>query len=193
MTSPTVVEAKVAADRKALNASVAELRARLAPSALSNEVGETLTARVADVGQSLSDKAVTPGGLIALCGMAFSAAFAASGAMRRNTSGSGATAVSAMSRAADAPLAIPTAETARTLLKLSAAIATGAVISRYIPTSDAERKILEGVGPELKQAMQTRITEQAHRLVAPKDDGFGIVNLAAMASAFLLSGKSRGG
>ena len=186
MSSSSTLQAKVAADRRALQAALSEVRERLSPSAITNEVGHTLTSRVSAAGQTIGEKASSPAGLIALCSMAFATAFAFGGGMKRKP----ADATPRLPEAVGlAQAKLPTRDTLAMLLQLSAAVATGAVASRYLPVTQAERDLLAGVGPELKGALQRQIEEQAQRLVAPRSDRFGLLNLLALGGALLLSRK----
>ena len=71
MTSRATAEADTVAQRRALQASITELRTRLQPSELSQEVSSAVSSRVSAAGQSITEKAATPGGLVAVCAMAF--------------------------------------------------------------------------------------------------------------------------
>lgn len=194
MTSPATVQEKTAAKRRELQRSVGELRDRLSPSQLSNDVGDALTSRVATAGQVLGNKAATPVGVVSLAAMAFSSAFAMTGAIPKNRRDLDALAPVDAPR----PLALserppPRKDVALMLVQLSAAVAAGAVISRFIPATEVERTVLAGVGPELRRNLQDRITEGAQRLVSPPEGSrYGVVNLLALGGAMLLSRK-RGG
>jgi hypothetical protein len=188
MTSRATLEAEAIARRHALQASVAELRARLRPSQLSSDVGDALTGRLASAGQTLSDKAATPGGVVALCAMAFSSAFALGGGLPKSADD--------LPTPSPAPALPPgpqaPRETLLMLAELAAAIGVGAVASRYVPVTNAERTVLSGVGPELKRALHTHIEDQARRLVLPQSSRFGLINLVALGGAMLLSRKRPG-
>lgn len=185
MTSSASLEAEAAAKRRALQASLTELRTRLKPSELSSGVSDAITARVTAAGEKLSEKAATPGGLVALCAMAFTSAFALGGGMPKSADDLP-QAEAGLPAVSPRPAAMPR-DTLMMLGQLSVAMAVGAVASRYIPATEAEKRVLAGVGPELKQKLHTHIEDQARRLVMPTTSRFGLANVLALGAATLLS------
>ncbi len=186
MSASSILQAKVAADRRELQAALTEVRERLSPTGLTHEIGASLSSRMSEAGQTMGEKASSPTGLIGLSTMAFATAFAFGGGMKRTP----ADAAPRLPAVSDAPVAkIPTRDTMAMLLQLSAAVAAGAVVSRYLPVTQVERDLLSVVGPELKGALQRQIEEQAQRLVAPRSDRFGLINLLSLGGALLLSRK----
>ena len=184
------IEAETATSRLALEGSLADLRGRLAPRQLAQEVGGSLTDRLADASQRVSATAATPGGVVAMAGMAFASAFAASGGMSKPipTATSSADASGrAVTVHTDPPLS---RDTLLMLAQLSAAVAAGAVASRFIPITPTERNLMDGVGPELRRFAQTRIAEGARKFAAPDTTKLGPLNLAAMFAAALLTRRA---
>ena len=186
MASTSALQAQVASDRRALQRSLGEIRGRLSPTAISSEIGANLTSRVSDVGHTLTAQASSPAGLVALCAMAFTTAFASSGGMKRKPDEISATPVQSLP-VATTHVTVPVRDALSMLAQLSAAVAVGAVASRFLPVSRVERELLSGVGPDLKNILQRQIEDQAQRLVSPRSDRFGLINLVALGGALFLS------
>ena len=184
MASTSTLQAQAASDRRALQRSLGEIRGRLSPTALTGEIGANLSSRVSEAGQTLTTQASSPAGLVALCAMAFTTAFASSGGMKRQP---GEVSAAKLQTSTTPHVSLPVRDSLAMLAQLSAAVAVGAVASRFLPVSRVERELLTGVGPDLKNILQRQIQDQAQRLVSPRSDRFGLINLVALGGALLLS------
>lgn len=179
-------EAEAIAARQKLQASLAQLRQRLAPGELAHEIGGSMTDRLTDASQKVSAKAATPGGVVAMAGVAFASAFAASGGMSKPIP----RAKPIRALTVDEPSKPVPRDTVLMLAQLSAAVAAGAVASRFIPISRTERELLDGVGPELRHTIQTKIEAGTRQLASPSSPRLGPLNLAAMLAAAVLTRRA---
>ena len=184
MSSAAAAEAEVVAKRRALQDSLSELRDRLRPDKLTADIGSSVSERLAVVSDKVSDKASSPAGLVGLCAMAFASTYALTGGLAAS-SGAVRKSVKTDTLRPDGKATLQ-GDTLAMIGQLSAAVAVGAVISRYLPATDAERALLGGVGPELRNILHTEVSRQAELLVSPPSNRFKIVNLVALGGAMLM-------
>jgi MYXO-CTERM domain-containing protein len=206
----TELERQVDEKRRALSASMAQVRLQLQPDHLANEAAERLKLATSDVLHRTAEKASTPTGVgVTAAGVALSA-LAAGWSMRRRTR----TGISDKQPAdlLDKHPAVPdnmpseidrspeaTSNGSLGLFKPAAnlvmALAVGAALAKLVPVTVSEEKYLNGVGEELRRGLEQWSQRQVTQLVQPPaGESFRPINAIALGVGLLLAaGRSRVG
>jgi len=80
------------------------------------------------------------------------------------------------------------------LAKFITAAAIGMGLSRFLPTLGPDQAVVAAIGEDLRRAASAWAKNQASGMILPAPgERFGIVNLAAIAAALLIAGRSKPG
>jgi hypothetical protein len=198
--SLVALERDARAEREKLTASVIELRRRLKPAALAEDLSEHLKAASSDALHGAVLKAKTPAAIaaavtaLALGGLAY----------RLRARHAPDPDIRTLEAAARARLPAPYVQPAppaeasprdlvKTGLGIAGAVAVGGLVGKLMPISANEKNIWRGVGQELSDAFEEWTHRQAAELVRPKPgQSLSAVNLCALGLGLLLATKSRG-
>lgn len=181
MSVAAATEAEVTAKRLSLQKSLAELCLRLKPNELAADIGEGMSSKLAVLSDKVSERAAKPAGLVGLCIMAFASTYAlADNAGPAERSQDEAALLSAQ------PLR---GETLAMIGQLSAAVAAGVIISKFVPATNGERELFAGVGPELRDMINKYVKRQVELVVTPSSDRFSVVSLLALGAAMFVKDR----
>lgn len=173
--------------RVALSDSLAQLRVQLRAPHLAHEASAQIGETSSKLAATLLSKAKTPAAIAAAGVAAAVAAIALSRAPKASSAAAGGRASSPIAGgprpipAGAAQQASPPSQgTLRLALIAATAVAVGVGLNRIIPVSAEERKLIDGVGGEIREAVDQWARAQSSRLVQPAPgEPVRLLNIAA--------------
>ncbi len=185
------LEQQVVAKRRALTASLAQARLQLQPTALANEAGDRFRTVATDALHRAAEKARTPTGIwTAAAVVAISLLTIASRLRPANRAPKQIEPPTAGDDLAKLATVAPRRDDdrARTFATLTAALAAGALVARFVPPLAGEEEMLSGVGAELRLAFEEWARRQVTRLAHPQpQEPLRLANAIALSIGLLLT------